>query len=55
MSDAGIINWLLEGDPAIRYQTHQDLLGEKRPDLQARIATEGWGARFLACRNPNGS
>ena len=55
MSDAGIINWLLEGDPAIRYQTQRDLLGEKRLDLQARIATEGWGARFLDCRNPDGS
>lgn len=55
MQDVDIIGWLLEGDPAIQYQTHRDLLGEERPDLRARIATEGWGARFLACRNPDGS
>jgi hypothetical protein len=55
MNDAGIIDWLLGGDPAIQYQTHRDLLSEDRPDLQARIASEGWGAAFLACRNPDGS
>jgi hypothetical protein len=49
-----ILRWLLEGDVAIQYQTHQDLLGEDRPDLQVRIATEGWGARFLSARNPKG-
>ena len=55
MTDAEIIDWLLEGDPAIQYQTYRDLLGEDRPDIRARIATEGWGARFLACRNDDGS
>lgn len=55
MSDADIIGWLLEGDPSIQYQTHRDLLDEERPDLRARIAKEGWGAGFLACRTPDGS
>lgn len=55
MNNDAIIDWLLEGDLAIQYQVHRDLLGEERPDLRARIATEGWGARFLACRNPDGS
>lgn len=55
MSDVAIIDWLLEGDPAIQYQTRRDLLDEERPDIRARIATEGWGARFLAARNPDGS
>lgn len=49
-----IIQWLLSGDVAIQYQTHRDLLGEERPDLQARIAMEGWGKRFLAARQPSG-
>lgn len=49
-----IISWLLEGDVAIQYQTRRDLLSENRPDLQARIAREGWGAAFMACRQPNG-
>ena len=48
------LNWLLEGDVAIQYQVHRDLLDVDRPDLQARIASEGWGARFLAARNPDG-
>ncbi len=50
-----IIDRLLEGDVSIRYQTHRDLLDRNRPDLQRRIAGEGWGKRFLDCRNPDGS
>lgn len=47
---AELIEWLLEGDPAIQYQARRDLLGEDEPSLQARIAQEGWGAAFLAQR-----
>lgn len=49
-----IINWLLEGDVAIQYQTRRELLDEENPALQTRIATEGWGAAFLRARQPNG-
>lgn len=49
-----LISWLLEGDPSIQYQTHRDLLGNERPDLQGRIQSEGWGARFLSRRKPEG-
>lgn len=49
-----LIDWLLAGDVAIQYQVHRDLLDEERPDLRARIATEGWGAQFLAARRPDG-
>jgi hypothetical protein len=49
-----LIDWLLAGDVAIRYQVHRDLLDEERPDLRARIAVEGWGAQFLAARRPDG-
>lgn len=49
-----LLNWLLEGDVAIQYQVCRDLLDEARPDLQARIATEGWGAQFLSARRPEG-
>lgn len=55
MNNLEIIDWLLDGDPAIQYQTYRDLLGEYRPDIRERISSEGWGAQFLACRNPNGS
>ena len=49
-----IISWLLSGDVSIQYQTHRDLLGIDKPDLQQRIATEGWGAKLLSLRKPNG-
>lgn len=49
-----LIPWLLEGDVSLQYQVHRDLLGEKRSDLQARIAKEGWGAKFLSFRKPEG-
>ncbi len=51
------ITWLLEGDISIQYLTHRLLL-ESNPEhlarLQARIENEGYGARFLSCRNENG-
>lgn len=49
-----LINWLLEGDVSIRYQTYRDLLEADRPDLQNRILEEGWGQRFIAARHPEG-
>lgn len=52
--DDTIMAWLLDSDVAIQYQVHRDLLDTERPDLQQRIATEGWGARFLSQRQPNG-
>ena len=45
-----IIVWLLEGDPAIQYQTRRDLLHEDPAalaDLRNRITEEGWGRVFL--------
>ena len=50
-----LIPWLLAGDVSIQYQTRRDLLDEHRPELRARIAAEGWGARYLACRKRDGS
>lgn len=52
--DKQIINWLLEGDVAIQYQVHRDLLDTEKPGLQNRIATEGWGAKFLGFRKEEG-
>ncbi len=53
--EQSVIDWLLEGDVAIQYATRRDLLDEERPDLRARIATEGWGQRLLAARNADTS
>lgn len=49
-----LIAWLLEGDFSIQYQTQRDLLGVERPDLQERVASEGWGAKFLSFQKPEG-
>jgi hypothetical protein len=50
-----ILAWLQSGDVSIAYQTKRDLLGVDDKALRTRIASEGWGARFLSCRNPDGS
>jgi hypothetical protein len=54
MINSPIIKWLLEGDVSIQYQVYRDLLDTERPDLKERIAKEGWGAKFMTCRNKNG-
>ncbi|MDC0584296.1 hypothetical protein OAO55_01055 [Bacteroidales bacterium] len=54
MINKEIINWLLEGDISIQYQVHRDLLHDSIPELQNRIANEGWGEQFMAQRKPNG-
>lgn len=50
-----VTTWLLEGDPAIRYQAARDLLGRDDGRLQRSILREGWGAAYLAARNVDGS
>jgi hypothetical protein len=51
------LKWLLDSDPAIRWQVMNDLTGEVSKAIRAersRIATEGWGARLLALQAPDG-
>lgn len=51
------ISWLMEGDPAIRWQTLRDLLDAPQEEWraeQARTLETGWGARLLAEQQPNG-
>lgn len=54
MDNTQIIDWLLEGDVAVQYQTRRDLLGDDDFELRDRTATEGWGKQFLDARNPKG-
>ncbi|WP_347756782.1 hypothetical protein [Agrococcus sp. ProA11] len=51
------IDWLLQGDPAIRWQVMADLLDEAPEAVareRARVAAEGWGAALLAARGADG-
>ncbi len=51
------LKWLLDADPAIRWQVMRDLTNERPAAIAAersRIAAEGWGARLLARRSPAG-
>src|SRR3989442_5194069 len=51
------IQWLLEGDPAIRWQTLRDVLGAPEGAVERerrKVAREGWGARLLARQHPKG-
>lgn len=52
-----VIDWLLEGDVSIQYQTHRDLLNSDPgvlSHLKKRISTEGWGRAFLDKQDPKG-
>jgi hypothetical protein len=49
--------WLLDADPAIRWQVMRDLTDAPARTVaaeRARVAAEGWGARLLAARDPDG-
>lgn len=52
-----LLDWLLDGDPAIRWQTLRDL-ADAPPEVvdaeRARVLDEGWGARLLGLRGADG-
>lgn len=57
MLDESLHAWLLDSDPALRWQVERDLLGassELWQATRARVATEGFGARLLALQDPDG-
>ena len=52
-----VIDWLLEADPAIRWQVKRDLLDADPDEVaaeRARVAREGWGAELLALQGRDG-
>jgi len=52
-----VIDWLLDGDPAIRWQVLQDLTDASTDEIaaeRARVADAGWGGRLLAVEDPDG-
>ncbi len=52
------LKWLLDSDPAIRWQVMRDLTDAAPNEIAAercRVATEGWGARLLALQSLGGN
>ncbi len=57
LTSAPLMEWLLDSDPAIRWQVMRDLADSPADAIaaeRARVTTEGWGARLLAARDPDG-
>jgi hypothetical protein len=52
------MDWLLDSDPAIRWQVLRDLVGAPADVVaaeRARVATAGWGARLLSKQDKDGT
>jgi hypothetical protein len=55
--DTSVTRWLLDGDPAIRWQVMRDLAGEPAGVVareRSRVASEGWGRALLDRQAPQG-
>ncbi len=52
------IRWLLDGDPAIRWQVLRDVVGAAQNPVERerrRVARKGWGARLLGRQDAEGT
>jgi hypothetical protein len=52
-----VLDWMLDSDPAIRWQALRDLADAPNDVVEterARVTTEGWGARMLALQGEDG-
>ncbi|GLP72921.1 hypothetical protein TUM20983_00310 [Mycobacterium antarcticum] len=57
MASAALTDWLLDSDPALRWQVERDVIREPPPvweRTRAKVVTEGFGARLLALQDPDG-
>jgi hypothetical protein len=56
-STDAVIDWLLESDPALRWQVMRDLTDASPETIaaeRARVASDGWGARLLDQQRSDG-
>jgi hypothetical protein len=56
-TDPRVLDWLLDSDPAVRWQVERDIVGAPPrawEATRARVATEGFGARLLAEQDQDG-
>lgn len=52
-----VVDWLLDSDPAIRWQVLRDLTDASESEIsaeRARVAHGGWAAQLLAAQGPGG-
>lgn len=59
VAEVDVVEWLLDSDPAIRWQVMRDLVEPAPPagelaETRSRVAAEGWGARLLALQPDDG-
>jgi hypothetical protein len=57
VGQSSVIDWLLDGDPSIRWQTLRDIVDAPAGAVdreRTRVATDGWGARLLAKQGASG-
>lgn len=57
MAGDAVLEWLLDSDPALRWQVERDLTDAPEAVWQAtraRVPEEGFGARLLALQDPDG-
>ncbi|RAX16011.1 squalene cyclase [Pseudarthrobacter sp. AG30] len=55
--DPELLDWLLDSDPALRWQVQRDLGGAPPSNWEAtraKVRTEGFGARLLTLQDPDG-
>ncbi|WP_241993109.1 squalene cyclase [Cryobacterium frigoriphilum] len=55
--DQARLEWLLDSDPALRWQVQRDLAGSPRAvwaETRARVGSEGFGVRLLALQDADG-
>jgi hypothetical protein len=55
--ERSVLRWLLDADPAIRWQVLRDLTDAPARDVaaeRARVGHEGWGAQLLALQGTDG-
>jgi len=55
--EAAVVEWLLDSDPAIRWQVMRDLLDAPESEWvkeRAKVETKGWGAQLLAHQDEDG-
>jgi hypothetical protein len=56
-ADPAVLDWLLNADPAIRWQVLRDFTDATDTEIaaeRAKVATDGWGGRLLAARDADG-